>query len=253
MRYIQICNMAVYIFGLSLGLGVTTGAIAAHKDKPSLETAHITLCRWHITHRFAQYSVAEAYHRLGIKTEFSELPCRRSLIEANAGGFDGEMARIYGVTKVFENLVQLESPTIMIEGIAFKQGGDLAIETWQDLKGRSIGIIRGELYAEKGTAGLNPTVVDTYDQLFSLIVLGRLEIGVAIKRDFEILANSPKFMDQGLRMVGEPLFSAPLFHLVHKRNKQLVEDLNKIFKAMWENGDAQLIHKNTMQRMLSGK
>jgi len=238
--------MAAYILGLSLGLGVITGAIAAHKDKPSVETAHIT-------HRFAQYSVAEAYHRLGIKTEFSELPCRRSLIEANAGRFDGEVARIYGVTNAFENLVQLDSPTIMIEGIAFKQGEELAVKTWEDLRGYSIGIIRGELYAKKGTASLNPTVVDTYDQLLSLIVLGQLEIGVVIKRDFEILENSPKFMDRGLRMVGEPLFSAPLFHLVHKKNKQLVADLNKIFKSMWENGDTQQIHKKTMQRMLSGK
>ncbi|MBL4666318.1 MAG: transporter substrate-binding domain-containing protein, partial [Sneathiella sp.] len=197
-------------------------------------------------------SVAEAYSRLGHKTEFYELPCRRSLIEANAGRFDGEVARIRGVTKIFENLIQIESPTIAIEGIAFTRGRDLPITTWKDLRGYVIGIVRGELYAEKGTAGLNPTVVDSYDQLLSLVAVGQLDIGIAIRRDFEISENLAKFKDRGLQIIGEPLFSAPLYHLVHRENRRLVTDLHKIFKKMWEGGDTQKIHKKTMKRILQG-
>ncbi|MEH6476209.1 MAG: transporter substrate-binding domain-containing protein [Sneathiella sp.] len=250
MRDILGRKIVIYILSFVLTLGMAANVIAASKKEHSSETVRIALCEFHITHKFAQFSVAEAYRQLGLNIEFQELPCRRSLIEANAGRFDGEVARIRGVTKNYENLLQLESPTILIEGVAFSRKYDLSVTKWADLSGFTIGIVRGELYAEKGTAGLNPTVVDSYDQLLSLVALGRLDIGVAIKRDFEISENSAKFKDYGLKIVSEPLFSAPLFHLVHKKNKLLVKDLNKIFKKMWDSGETRKIHTNTMKRML---
>jgi|GEM_PF-617421 len=221
------------------------------EDKAEAQTTTISLCEWHITHRFAKEAVRIAYQRIGISPEFVELPCRRSLVEANAGAFDGEVGRISGIQKIYPRLIPMDSPTVTIEGVVFTKSIDRAITKWRDLSGLKIGIIRGELYAEAGTAGLGPEVVNSYHQLLIMVAKGRLDVGVVIKRDFEVEIGGGQFVGRGLHIIGDPVFSAPLFHLVHENHRERIPKLNAVFKEMWESGETRSIHQETMRRIAS--
>lgn len=229
-------------------------SVTAHPQSLRAEggTVDISYCEFHITHQFAVETVREAYNQAGIRAKFSARPCRRSLVEANAGRYDGEVARINGTDKAYPNLLLIKAPTATIEGVVITQNIDKKITSWDDLKGLRVGIIRGELYAEKGSAALNVSVAASYNQLLKLLIKDRIEVGIVILRDWQLAMNSPEFYGTDIHTIGKPVFSATLHHLVHNRNKKLLPKLNQIFEKMWTSGQAVKIHQQTM-RKLTGK
>lgn len=212
----------------------------------------ISYCEYHVTHKFAIQAVREAYRRINIQPTFAARPCRRSLIEANAGTYDGEIARITGTYKAYPNLIEISSPAIDIEGVAVTTSSTKSIQNWADLTGLRVGIMRGELYAEKGTANFKVSVASSYDQLLRMLLRGRIEIAIVIRRDWELIMKSPQFFGENIRIIGEPLFSANLHHLIHKKHTSIVKELDRVFQEMSANGDTDRIHNKTMQ-MLSPK
>lgn len=216
------------------------------------EKVTVSYCEYHITHKFAVESVREAYRRIGLSAVFKARPCRRSLIEANAGVYDAEVARVPGTNKDYLNLLQIRFPTISIEGVVITQSIKKKIKNWKDLAGLQVGIIRGEIYAEKGTAGYKVHVASSYNQLLKMLLRGRIDVGIVIRRDWELVMKSASFIGQDIHVIGQPVFSASLHHLVHEKNKTLMKKLNKVFQDMWENGAANDIHQRTMGA-LTGK
>jgi len=211
----------------------------------------ISYCEFHTTHRFAVETVREAYKRIGIVAKFVSRPCRRSLIEANSGRFGGEVARISGTSDRYTNLIPIDAPTITIEGVVIAKDVKRGISEWSDLKGLYTGFIRGELYAEKGTAAVKAQAVDSYSQLLKMLARDRFDTGVVIRRDFDLVNRSPEFWNENIHVIGKPVFSAPLHHLVHKSNQDLLPKLNAVFLEMWNNGDAEAIHSRTFKFLTS--
>lgn len=239
-------NILTVIAGTFL-LSLPFGQANAGSSTKSDTTVRISYCEFHTTHKFAVESVRAAYKRAGINAEFTSRPCRRSLIEANAGRFDGEVARISGVTRKYKHLVAAESPTINIEGVVITRSEKREITQWSDLEGLRIGIMRGELYAERGTSAFEVTAASDYNQLLKMLVKNRIDVAIGIRKDYELAVNSPDFLNEGLHIIGKPVFFAPLYHLVHKDHRDLLKKLNPVFEHMWNDGDTAKIHKNTMK------
>ncbi|MBL4908052.1 MAG: transporter substrate-binding domain-containing protein [Sneathiella sp.] len=238
----------ILLFMLPIVMGGWHAASA--EDIKSGSPTVISLCEWHITHSFAKETVRAAYHHIGIATKFVELPCRRSLVEANTGNFDGEVARIAGTDKLYQNLIPIESPTVSIQGVVITKSIDHPIIKWSDLAGLKIGIIRGELYAEQGTVGMMPKMVASYHELMTLIAKGHLDVGVVIKRDFEIQNSAPQFVGRGIHIIGKPVYRAFLYHFVHEKNRSIVPKLNVAFRQMWKSGETQSIHRQTLLNLI---
>lgn len=215
------------------------------------EVVSIFYCHQRMTHHHALASVKEAYRRANIAVTFVALPCKRSLAAANSGKVGGELARIAKATEIYSNLVRASSPSITIEGVIITKSITRDISSWQDLKGLRIGIVRGEIYAEKGTEGMPRQLVNSYHQLLSKIDTGEFEVGVAVRRNWLLEKQHPRFRDSTLHQLGKPVFSAPLYHLLHKRHADLMPRLNKVFKQMWQSGEAQRIHKGIEAMLFS--
>jgi len=211
----------------------------------------ISLCQDHVTHAFAKQVVLEAYRRVAIKASFFELPCRRSLKMANTGIHDGEVARIAGTTTVFKHLIQLNSPVIAIEGVVFTKSYPHRITKWADLKGLRVGIITGEIYAEKSTEGMLPITVSTYSQLISLLVFDRIDVAIGISRDVKLALALAPVNSRDIHIISDKLFEASLYHLVHEKHRALLPRLNLVFDEMWQSGQANAIYQNRMQHLLA--
>lgn len=211
----------------------------------------ISYCQQHMTHQHALHSVKETYRRADIPVEFIALPCKRSLAAANSGKVSGELARIAKATQLYPNLIRASSPTILIQGVVVTKHIDKKIQRWNDLADLRIGIVLGEIYAEKGTEGMNRIAVKSYYQLLSMIDSGEIDVGVAVRHDWLLERAKPEFKNSNLHQIGEPVFSAPLYHMLNKRHADLLPKLDTVFEQMWQSGDAQRIHEEFEAKMLN--
>lgn len=201
------------------------------------------------THALAKEVLKQAYERIGRPVEFKPAPARRALASANDGETDGDIARIQGTGKIFTNLVAVPTPVIDFQGVAFTKSVTKSIRTWNDLKGLKIGVVRGVRYAAIGTEGLDRYFAEDIPHLFKLLADGRIDVAVAGLRagKIEIRKNHG---NSGIRTIGEPLFSAPLYHVLHKRNKAIVPHLDTVLADMAEQGEIDAIIDQAFQNML---
>ncbi|SHO52364.1 TIGR02285 family protein [Desulfopila aestuarii] len=201
-------------------------------------------------HLAAREVLREAYMRIGYDVQFQHLPAKRSLEFANLGKTDGDIARIKGTETVYPNLIAVPSPVIQFEGMAYTKSVTRKISSWSDLKGLKIGVIRGERYSTIGTEGMNPFFAENMHHMFKLLADRRIEIAVAGRRSGQMVIQK-YFPDSGIHAVGQPLYARPLFHFVHKRNKDLADKLDVVLADMATQGEIETIVDQAFQKMLS--
>ncbi len=202
------------------------------------------------THAMAKEVLHEAYRRIGYDIRIKFFPGRRSLESANKGLTDGDVARIAGTEKKFPNLIPVETPIIYFQGVAFTKSVTRKIGSWHDLKGLRVGIIRGIRYSTIGTRGLNPFFAKDMTHLFKLLEDDRIQVAVAVLNAGKIEIHN-KFENSGIHVMGTPLYSAPLYHFVHKKNEHLIDDLNQTLKDMASQGEIDKILNKALQNLLN--
>ncbi len=202
------------------------------------------------THELAKDVVRAAYEKIGFTVEFNDLPARRALEWANAGKTDGDLARIDGTEKLFTNLIKISTPVTEFKAVVFTRNIKRDISSWEDLKGLSIGIIGGIRYSDIGTKDLNRILAKDMSHLFKLLSKDRIDVAVAVldAGKIEIYKN---FKEEQIHIIGDPVFSAPLFHFVHKKNKDLVPQLEAAFQEMMKNGEIKSIREKAFNKALS--
>ena len=214
------------------------------------KTVTISGARNSPVHRLATEILKVAYARIGYQLTVEFLPTRRSLIAANAGSYDGEVGRISGVDREFSNLIPVPTPISSIEVVAFARKPSKFIRTWEDLKGLRVGIVRGELYAERRKDQFHATLVDNYVQLFEVLLNDRVDVVVGIKLDAQITI-ARQFADQGIRQSGALLYASPLFHLLRRENSALLSKLDGALTRMRDSGEYQVLQKAAALRLVS--
>jgi len=202
------------------------------------------------THALAKEIVRVAYERIGVGVEFDDLPAQRGLEWANSGRTDGDLARIDGTDKKFVNLIKISTPVTSFKGVVFTKNIERNILSWKDLNGLSIGIIGGIRYSDIGTKGLDRVLARDMHHLFKLLEKEHIDVAVAVldAGKIEVYQNHG---GSNIHTIGQPLFEAPLFHFVHKRNKDLVPQLESVLQKMMETGEIASIRETTMNKALS--
>ena len=201
------------------------------------------------THAVAKAVLQEAYRRIGYHVKFDDLPGQRALEWANSGMTDGDVARIEGTERKYPNLIQVKTPVIYFQGVAFVKDIDRKIETWSDLNGLRIGIVRGIRYAEIGTKGMAPLLAHDMRHLFTLLDLARIQVAVAVLDAGKIEIHR-HFRDSGIHPVGLPLYSSPLYHFVHNRNRHLVKKLDQVLAEMTRTGEIDQLWQQAIDKAL---
>lgn len=217
-------------------------AFGAEKRHAATHIYKISMIYQSLSQTLAREVVQEAYERIGIHVEFNPVPPIRALELANLGVMDGETARIEGTEKTYSNLVKIPVPVSYITGVVFTKHIDRDIRSWNDLKGLKIGIIKGVLYSEKGTQGMQTFYAKENTHLFKLLDYGRVDVAIAVKEEgeYEIKAHFPS---SNIHMIGQPVYRAPLFHYIHKKNIGLAPKLEAVLKEMEKNGEMEALWK----------
>lgn len=188
-----------------------------------------------LTNRFVESVLTEAYARLQIEITFTAFPGARSIIEANAGRADGEVARLKAVLKRYRQLILVPVPILHSELSAFTHKGyALPHSNWNSLRGHSVTTIRGFNFVKQKLArGLTKTV-RTSREAIDLIENDLVEVAVlnAFLGRLAIAASASKnVMEQK-----PPLERLPVFHLLHSRHAPLVPRITAVLQKMETNG-----------------
>lgn len=141
-------------------------------------------------------------------------------------------------------------PVTLFKGVVFTKKIERNIRSWEDLKGLSIGIVGGIRYSDIGTKGLDRVIAKDMVQLFILLAKERIDVAVAVLDAGKIEINR-HHKEAKLHVIGQPLLVAPLFHFVHKKNRDLVPELESVLTEMEENGETSKICEQTMNKALA--
>lgn len=200
------------------------------------------------THAIAKYVLVEAYKQIGYQVNFDDLPGERALEWANKGLTDGDVARIEGTEIKYTNLIPIEIPIIYFKGVVFTKNIKGNIAQWKDLQDLRIGVVRGIRYSTIGTKGMEPFFANDMTHLFTILNEGRIEVAVAVL-DAGIIEIEKNFKGSGIHMIGSPLFSAPLYHFLNKRNIHLIEPLQEVLLEMTSSGRIEKIKTKALDQL----
>lgn len=168
--------------------------------------------------------IREAYQSLGIQTEFIVKPSNRNLLEVADNAVDGDVAHMRIVLNGFDNMLAIEPP--LLTGIftllcqpelpcdpAVLSDPQQTIVTTSVSK---IALLQGYRVAIRSQF----YVVNDLAVIPTLVSSGRFRYAIYPSSAAELKSLNP----QTLRYV--QLFSAPLYHVLHKKHALLATDIS---------------------------
>ena len=176
----------------------------------------------------------EAYRRLGIDISIRGLGASEALQRSNSGLADGEVQRIDGISRNFPNLIQVPIPINYIQGAVFSKNSALKLRGWYSLRTFKIGLVKGIIFAEKGTSGMQVQMTETYDQLIELLLNDQVDLIVVPYINGAVaIRQHPQGGQLHLNGILETYL---LYHYLHKTHEKLVPAITSTLKSMLLDG-----------------
>lgn len=222
---------------LSLAILAITCVFSAWASAVSAQDELVIATRENaITNRFAEHVLKTAYGRLDVPVRFQVYPDARSIIEANNGRADGEMARLEPMLKQYTNLRKVPVPIFYSELSAFvSRDQNFVITDWTSLGGLSLASVQGFKYVQIKIAAHNPRIYHSSDKVIEMVQNNRIDVGVLNRFLGQLAAkrlNAKMVVD-----VSPPLDRLPVFHMLHKRHEHLIPKLADVLGQMKDSGE----------------
>jgi len=188
---------------------------------------------------FYRLIVNEIFSRLDIDVEFVPLPNQRSLISANDGVDDGNMARIEGLEKKYPNLIRVPEKIIDYQFVAYSLDGNIRLSGWASLEPYQVAYINGWQIFEKNLGDTkNVTRVRKPAQLYSLLQGKRVDI-ILFERWSGLYWS--QHLNVEARLLQPPLATRALYMYLHKKHADLVPAVAQALVDMKKDGTYQRI------------
>ena len=182
--------------------------------------------------------VKTAYSRIGENVEFRGSPVARSIVNADRGITDGELARIEGLEKKFPNLIRVAIPIAYDEVFVYSKNFNFKVEGWHSLLPYKIGLLSGFQRAEQKTAGMNTERVTTEQQGLEKLNIGRSDVFVGLQGTLCLIKklnlNEITAIDQRLERI-------IMYHYVHKSHRTMAARLEAVLTQMQASGEMESI------------
>ncbi|WP_319583621.1 transporter substrate-binding domain-containing protein [uncultured Pseudodesulfovibrio sp.] len=189
----------------------------------------------------------EAYERIGVKVEGRRMPAARSLEMADTGQVDGDVNRIEAIEEQYPNLIRVDVPVNLLEGIVLTCNTSLEHVNPEAISKLHLGIKIGNRYAEMLTQDMPDVTKLPYEKkLMALLLEGRLD-ALLVDRAWA-KAEMAKPGMECLRINEPPLVVVPLYHYLNRRHKDLVPMITGELRAMRESGEIDRILGTTAHR-----
>jgi polar amino acid transport system substrate-binding protein len=194
---------------------------------------------------FMDLVTAEALRRIGYQMETVQLPAERGLTNSNAGIDDGEMSRIFGLEKLYPNLVRVPEKIMDWEFNAFTNKAIHINAGWPDLSPYAVSFINGWKILEKNVpAKAEITKVKNPGQLFALLQKDRTDIIIYERWGGLNIIQQHRLQD--IRVIMPPLAVKDMYIYLHKKHKKLVPHLTRALYEMKQDGAYQRIYDKTL-------
>ena len=175
-----------------------------------------------------------AYRRLGIDISILRIGASEALQRSNSGAADGEVQRIDGISRNFPNLIQVPIPINYIQGAVFSKNSALKLKGWHSLRTFKIGLVKGIIFAQKGTSGMQVQMADGYAQLIEWLLNDQVDLIVVPYINGAVsIRHHPHGNKLHLNGILETYL---LYHYLHKRHEKLVPAITSTLKTMLLDG-----------------
>jgi polar amino acid transport system substrate-binding protein len=200
-----------------------------------------------LINRFAEGVLTEAYSRLNITVTLKLFPGALSVIEANEGRADGEVARLAAVLKQYTNLILIPVPLLHSNlSVFMHKDSPIVITDWASLKGHKLSTINGFKFVKNKMAGQSPVIVETTTEAIRLVEQNRVDIAV-LNRLLGVLAIA-EIKAKEVKVHNPPLAQLPVYHMVHKKHEDLVPKLTATLQDMVREGVIQRMWEDFTKR-----
>jgi len=176
----------------------------------------------------------EAFRRIGMKVEFVYTTTGKSLVDVNAGVFDGEINRIAGMETQYPDLRRVPEPNMVMDFVAFATK-PFRISGWESIRDLDIGLVRGWKILEDNTKGFpNVVTLPTELELFNMLRKGRIDVAL-----YDLYTGYVVLNELGMKdavSLDPPLASREMFLYVHKKHDALRDRIAVALREMKADG-----------------
>lgn len=184
---------------------------------------------------FLDRVIEEVFRRAGFRLKMVRVSPERALLNANSGIEDGVSARIAGLEKAYPNLVRIPEKVLDFPFVAFASQSRLTGANWDTLTSVSVGHIQGwKIFEQNLKPGTSTTVVDTAEQLFTMLDKNRID--VALYERWLGLALAKKMGIKNIRVVEPALADREMFIYLNKRHADKVSVITTALRALKADG-----------------
>jgi len=209
----------------STALADTSITISSGKAGPFVTPEH---------NGFYDYIVKEIFQRIGLNAKAELIPSERSLINADTGINDGNIARIKGIEKKYPNLIMVPEKIINYEFVAFTKNKNIKITNWKDLENYNVAYITGWKIFEKNVNQYKSIIkTQNVTQLFELLHKDRVDI---ILYDRWGGVWKSKQFTSNIFHLDPPIVSKKMYLYVNKKHEKLIPKLSKSIKEIKSDG-----------------
>lgn len=190
----------------------------------------------------------EMARRAGVHIVIQSLPAaERSLLNQNSGIDDGDVSRIFGMEKLYPNLVMVPEPVMHYEMVAFSRLADFRVTGPESLAPYTVGIPKGWKILERNTvAARSVTGLENGGQLFAMLDKERIDIAIIEK--FQGLFFVQDMGMKNIKMLQPPLVEGDWYMYVNRKHLALVPDLTAALRSMKVDGTHQRILSDILKR-----
>ena len=190
---------------------------------------------------------AELFRRVGIKVEIQPSSAERGLLNANSGVDDGDVARVHGIDKTYQNLVRVPEPVMYYQMVAFTRNANFTVAGADSLKPYDVGILTGWKILERTIVGTRSLVkMETGRQLFAMLDKERIDVAVIEKLEGMHFVKTMGL--QGIKILQPAYVEGDWFLYLNKKHEKLVPALAAELRKMKQDGSYQRLVDSVMHR-----
>lgn len=174
-----------------------------------------------------------AYNTIGYQVEGVPIVGKRALTLSNSGQLDGEIFRVYSAAKSYKNLRRIPTPLCVLETYAYATTPIPYVNSWLDLKNKTVGHLIGIVLYEKRTESMRRKLPYHHEQLVTMLARGAIDIAIMEKYNFINRTAIP------FHQSPNPLESDKVYHYLHKKHAKLIPLIDAQISSMVKDGTIQ--------------
>lgn len=188
-------------------------------------------------HQHVKDQARRVYQEAGLKAKFVSLPHNRSLFSANDGSVDGDVGRVPSVEEKYPNLRRVQGKLLDLNGIAYTTNDKLTVYSENLLADYKVGYVLGVRWTEKLMRKHDGIAVRDYPALIRMLLEERVDLILATEASANAVIERLGERSTKIRKLRPYVFSAPIFHYVHKSNAGIIPILERAIITLKEKGE----------------